>query len=45
MQFSQLHYLPIAPLFFAVLVGIFFLVLLLIQFGMRCSTVVFALAL
>src|SRR5262245_12568315 len=33
MQFSQLHYLPIAPLFFAVLIGIFFLVLLLIQLG------------
>jgi uncharacterized membrane protein len=33
MQFSQLHYLPLAPLFFAVLIGIFFLVLLLIQLG------------
>jgi uncharacterized membrane protein len=33
MQFSQLHYLPLAPLFFAVLVGIFFVLLLLIQLG------------
>jgi uncharacterized membrane protein len=29
MQMSQMHYLPIAPAFFAILVGIFFLVLIL----------------
>jgi uncharacterized membrane protein len=33
MQFSQLHYLPLSPLFFAILIGIFFIVLALIQFG------------
>ena len=33
MQFSQLHYLPLVPLFFAVLIGIFILVLLLTQLG------------
>jgi uncharacterized membrane protein len=29
MQMSQMHYLPIAPAFFAILVGIFFIVLIL----------------
>jgi uncharacterized membrane protein len=29
MQISQMHYLPIAPAFFAILVGIFFIVLIL----------------
>ena len=29
MQLSQMHYLPIAPVFFAILVGIFFIVLIL----------------
>jgi uncharacterized membrane protein len=33
MHFSQLHYLPLSPLFFAILVGIFILVLALIQLG------------
>jgi uncharacterized membrane protein len=33
MQFSQLHYLPLSPLFFAILVGIFLVVLALIQIG------------
>ena len=29
MQMSQMHYLPIAPVFFAILVGAFFIVLIL----------------
>jgi uncharacterized membrane protein len=33
MQFSQLHYLPLSPLFFAVLVGILVVLLVLIQIG------------
>jgi uncharacterized membrane protein len=33
MQFSQLHYLPLSPLFFAILVGIFVVVLVLVQIG------------
>jgi len=33
MPFSQLHYLPLSPLFFAILVGIFIIVLALIQVG------------
>jgi uncharacterized membrane protein len=33
MQFGQIHYLPLAPLFFSILVGVFFLLLLLIQLG------------
>src|ERR1043165_9504054 len=33
MQFSQLHYLPLNPLFFAILVGIFLVVLVLVQIG------------
>jgi len=33
MQFSQLHYLPLNPLFFAILVGTFLVVLALIQLG------------
>lgn len=33
MQLSQLHYLPLSPLFFAILVGLFFVVLALIQLG------------
>ena len=31
MHFSHLHYLPLSPLFFSVLVGIFFLLLALVQ--------------
>jgi uncharacterized membrane protein len=34
MQFSQLHYLPLSPLFFAILVGIFFILLALVQLGL-----------
>jgi len=33
MPFSQLHYLPLSPLFFAILVGIFVVILALIQVG------------
>jgi len=33
MQLSQLHYLPLSPLFFAILVGILVVVLVLIQIG------------
>jgi hypothetical protein len=33
MQFSELHYLPLSPPFFAILVGIFVVVLALIQLG------------
>jgi len=29
MQMSQMHYLPLAPGFFAILIGFFFLVLIL----------------
>src|SRR5271165_1555568 len=34
MPYSQLHYLPLNPLFFAILVGIFFIVLALIELGL-----------
>lgn len=33
MQFSQLHYLPLSPAFFSILVGIFVVVVLLIHVG------------
>jgi uncharacterized membrane protein len=33
MHFSQLHYLPLSPVFFAILVGLFVLVLVLVQIG------------
>ena len=33
MHFSQLHYLPLNPLFFAILVGILLVVLVLVQIG------------
>src|SRR3954469_19779562 len=30
---SQLHYLPLSPVFFTILVGLFFLLLLLLEIG------------
>ena len=36
MQISQMHYLPLAPGFFAILVGLFFIVLILRS--VRCYT-------
>jgi uncharacterized membrane protein len=33
MHWSHLHYLPISPLFFSILVGIFFLVVVLVEVG------------